>query len=36
MTIKFTSSETFEEVAVGVLSTLAVVAVPVLIILASA
>ena len=35
MTVKFKNSETVEEVAVGALSTLAILAVPVLIILAS-
>lgn len=35
MTIKFKDSETVEEIAVGALSALAVLAVPVLIILAS-
>lgn len=36
MTVKFKNHETVEEIAVGTLSTLAVLAVPVLIILASA
>lgn len=35
MTVKFKNSETVEEIAVGTLSTLAVLAVPVLIVLAS-